>query len=332
MRINAFLFVGCMTAAVSHAGNVLAQESSSPYPSRTLRFVVPGVPGGLNDFVARVLADNLMTSPGMNGQSAIVDNRSGGGGILAAQYTASAPADGYTILFPDLAITAIIPALYDKPPYDTLRDFVPVSGAAITPFFLAVRSNLGITNLKELVAVAKAKPGQLFYGSSGNGTPHHLATEVLKTSLGIDIVHVPYKGSGQSTPALLAGDIQILFSTLGQIQQHVKDGKVRLLAVTSAERSPREPDVPTLRELGVKDVTFVASVQVLAPAGTSPAIIAKLSTEIRKALQNPELRKRFETFGVDAAASNPDETFAQIKADQVFFTRAVKISGAKASN
>jgi tripartite-type tricarboxylate transporter receptor subunit TctC len=319
MPLRSVAFVLAMAAAFTLAGAAFAQ---STYPAKPIRFVAPSLAGGLNDVVARVLSERMAASPEMNGQQVIVDNKTGGGGIVAAQYTMSSSADGYTVLIADLAITAIIPVLSDKPAFDSLKDFIPISLIGTTPFFLAVHSSLGVSKLPEFVALAKSKPGQLSYGSSGVGSVHHLATETLKTSLGLDIVHIPYKSSGQSTPALIAGEIQVLFSALGPVIPHIKAGKVRLLGVAS----------PSFPELGVKDVLLVPSVHALAPAGTPPAIVAKISDEIRKAVQHPEARKRFEALGIDPVGSTPEQSLAQMRADRVFYTRAVKISGAKATD
>lgn len=251
--------------------------------------------------------------------------------MIAAQYTANAVPDGHTEVIADLAITAIISALSDKPPFDLLRDFVPVSLVGTTPFFLAVSSDLGVSTLPEFVALAKSRPGKPLYGSSGPGSVHHLATETLKSLLGVDLVHVPYKSSGLSTPALLAGDVQVLFTALGPVLPHVKSGKVRLLAEASPARAPQSPDVPAFPELGVKDLLLVPSLHALVPAGTPRAVVAKLSSANRRTMQAPAALKRLETLGIDAVGSTPDES-AQIKAARVFYTRAVKLSGARPTN
>lgn len=316
-------------AAIAFAGHAAAQNpATSSYPNRTLRFVVSSAPGGFNDVVGRIVAAGL-TGPAMNGQQAIVDNKPGGGGILAAQYTMNAPADGYTVLLADTAITSIIPVLSDKPPFDSLRDFVPVSKVVTAPFFLAVNASLGVKTLEEFVALAKARPGKLFYGSSGPGSIHHLATETLKAKLGIDIVHVPYKSSALSTPALLAGDVQALFTALGPVLPHVQSGKLRLLGVASPQRSPRAPDVPSFAERGVGDMNLEVSLHALAPAGTPLAVVAKLAEEIRKAIYQPEALKRFDAVGMDPMGSTPEQSLAQLKTERAFFAHAVKISGAK---
>ncbi|MSQ52692.1 MAG: tripartite tricarboxylate transporter substrate binding protein [Betaproteobacteria bacterium] len=308
--------------------NAVAQESAGSYPSKPIRLVAPSLQGGLNDVVARVLSERLAASPEMNRQPVIVDNK-GSVHIVAAQYTMNSPPDGYTILIADLSITAIIPVLSDKPPFDSLRDFTPVSLIGTTPFFLSVSSRVGVSNLREFVALVKANPGKLNYGSSGIGSVHHLATEALKTSLGLDVVHIPYKSSGQSTPALLGGEIDVLFTALGQVLPHIRAGKVRLLGVSSPERTPKAPDIPAFPELGVKDVLLVPSVHALAPTGTPRAIVAKLSAEIRRAAMHPDSLKRFEALGIDVEGSTPEQSLAQLQADRIFYTRAVKISGAK---
>ena len=317
--------------ALALAGPAAAQTTASSYPSKPLRFVVSSAPGGFNDVVGRIVASGL-GGPGMNGQQAIVDNKPGGAGILAAQTTMNAPADGYTVLMADTAITSIIPVLTDKPPFDSLRDFTPVTKVVTAPFFLAVSSSLGVETLEEFVKLAKSKPGKLFYGSSGPGSIHHLATETLKSKLGIDIVHVPYKSSGLSTPALIAGDIQVLFTALGPIQPFVKTGQVRLIGVASPKRSPRAPDVPSFAERGVSDMTLEVSLHALVPAKTPQAVVHKLAQEIGKAVHQPESLQRFDVVGMDPVGSTPEESLSQLKTERAFFAQAVKLSGTKATD
>lgn len=308
------------------------QDNAAGFPSRPIRLVANSLPGGMNDVVGRILSERFAASADMNGQHAIVDNRPGGGGIVPAQYTMQAVADGHTLLLADLSITAIIPALHEKPPFDPARDFVPVSLVMTAPLFLAVNASLGVSTLQELVAMAKARPGKLFYGSSGPGSVHHLATEALKTSAGIDLVHVPYKSSGQSTPALLANDVQVLFTALGPIQPHVASGRVKLLGVASPQRTPQAPDVPAFPEAGINDVRLEPSVHALVPAGTSPAVVARLSAEIRKAVTHPDAVRRFKAAGFEPVGSTPEQSAAQIATDRAFYTRAVKAAGVKPSN
>lgn len=324
------VFALVLASALSAMPAARAQESAASYPSKLVRLVVPYPAGGLPDTIARVLGQRLAENPEMHGQQVIVDNKPGAGGILATDFVARSAPDGYTLLVADLGQTAINLALYAKPPYDTLRDFAPVSLVGTSPFFLAVHRSAGINSLQELTAMARAQPGKLSYGSSGPGSPHHLAMETLKSRLGLDILHVPYKGSGQSTPALVGGQIPMLFTVLSTVTSHVKAGTIKLLAVASPSRTPQAPDVPTFAELGVREMEFLPSVAVLAPAGTSRAIAAKISGEIAKAVRHPDSLKRFESLGIDPVGSTPEQYAAQLKADIAYYAQAVKLSGAKA--
>ena len=299
------------------------------FPNKPIHFVSSSVAGGLTDVVGRVLGDRMSASPDMRGQSVVIDNRPGAGGVIAAMSVVNAAPDGYTLLIADLSNSAIAPLLMEKPPYDTLRDFAAVSLIGTTPFYLAINTSLGVNNWQEFAALVRANPDKYSYGTSGSGTIHHLATEMMKTRAGLKLVHVPYKSSGQSTPALVAGDIQVLFSAYQAVVPHIKTGKVRLLAVASPERSAQAPDVPTFSELGVKDMIFVPSVHALAPAATPKPVINKLSAEIKKALQTPEAVKRFEGLGIDPLGTTPEQHLMQLTSDQAVYRAAVKLSGAK---
>lgn len=316
--------VGTLALAAALPAGVRAQSGSSP---RTLRLVVPYPPGGLPDTMARVIAQRLVDA---GAAQAVVENRPGAGGILACELVAKAPPDGGTLLVADLGQTAINGALYASLPYDTLRDFAPVSLLGTSPFFLAVHASTGWRTLADLVAAAKARPGALSYGSSGNGSPHHLAMETLKARVGMDITHVPYKGSGQSTPALLGGQVPALFTVLSTVAGPVKAGTIRLLAVASATRTPQAPDVPTFAELGVKDMLFLPSVGVLAPSATPAATIARLGADIARAVKHPESAERFNALGIEPLGNTPEEYAVQLRRDIAYYAQAVKLSGAKA--
>ena len=307
------------------SGAATAQD----YPVKPIRLHSSGVVGGLTDNTARILAERMQTSPELRGQPVIVENRSGGAGVVSVMSVVKAPPDGYSILIADIGQAAIIPVLDPKPQYDPLRDLTPISRIGEMPFFLSVNSSVGASNLREFVDIVKANPGKFTYGSNGSGSVHHLAAESMKTALGLEITHIPYKGSAQSTPAMIAGQIDVLFTLLAPMTPHVKAGKVRLLAVASAQRSKQAPDIATFAELGVKDMVIVPTVSALAPAGMPRALLNRISAEIVKAARHPDSLARFEKLAIDVVANSPEEYAAQVKADLGTFARAVKISGAK---
>jgi tripartite-type tricarboxylate transporter receptor subunit TctC len=297
------------------------------YPAKPVRIVVPYAAGGLPDTMARLVAQRLTES---FGQQFIVDNRPGAGGIGACELVAKAAADGYTLLVADTPQTAINLALYPKLSYDTLRDFAPVSIIGTSTQFLTAHSSLPASNLNELIALARAKPGQLRYGSAGIGSLHHLGMEALKSGLGLDIVHVPYKGTAQAIPAMLSGEVSLVFSAFPSILQHLKIGRVKLLAVNTLRRSAYAPDVPTVAEVtGLRDFDYPPLIGVLAPAQTPRAVIVRLAGGIAAATQHAEVAQRFATLGIDPVGSTPEAYVAQTRADIVRYAKLVRASGAK---
>ena len=304
-----------------------AIASAQQYPVRPVRIVVPYAAGGLPDTMGRLVAQRLTEG---FGQQFIIDNRPGAGGIGACELVAKAAADGYTLLVADVSQTAINLALYSKLPYDTLRDFAPVSIIGTSAQFLTVHASVPASTLTELIALARAKPGQMRYGSSGIGSLHHLGMEVLKSALGLDIVHVPYKGTAQSIPALLGGEVSIAFAALPSIVQHIKTGRVKLLAVNTLKRSSQAPDVPTVAEVtGIADFDYPPLIGVLAPAGTPRATVARIAAGIATAVRHPEVVQRFGVLGIDPVGSTPEAYAAQTRRDIERYARAVKASGAK---
>ncbi len=299
----------------------------SAFPSRPVRMVVPYVPGGLPDTLGRIVAQRLGDA---FRRPVLVDNRPGAGGIIGTELVARALPDGYTLLVADLGQTAITPAMTPKLPYDIRRDFTPVSLLGTSPFFLAVNAGTGVSTLKEFVAFARGRGGNASYGSSGVGSPHHLAMEMLRLRVGIDLVHVPYKGSGQSTPALVAGEVPALFTVLPTVAAHVKAGTVRLLGVASPARSAQAPDVPTFAELGVKDFVLLPSVSVLAPAGTPGPVVERLAAEMARAVRHPDSLQKLAAMGIDPVGSTPAEYAKQLRADIDLFVQAVRAAGVKA--
>ncbi len=313
----------------AYAGAALAQESAAGYPNRPIKLVVPYAPGGFPDTVARVVGQRVGE---VLGQPLVVDNRPGAGGIAASEFVMRSPADGYTLLLMDNAHWAINPALNPKLSYDPLRDFAPIALVAMAPLFLAVNASVPATNLQELITLVKSKPNQFNYGSSGIGSLHHLAMEMLKSRTGLEIVHIPYKGAGQSVPALLGGQVSMLFAALPTLSGHVKSGSVRTLAVLTNRRVAMAPTVPTFAELGVAGVDFLPLVGLLGPAGLPAPLVSRLSTEFGRAVENPEIVQRLALAGVEPAASTPEGFIVQIKEDLVKLAAAVRISGLKVTN
>jgi len=297
------------------------------FPTRPIRMVVPYAAGGLPDTMTRLAAVRLTE---ILKQQVVVDNRPGAGGIGACELAANATPDGYTLLIADVAQTAINPALYAKLSYDTLRDFAPVTLMGTSAQFLTSNASVPANSLKELIALVKAKPGQMSYGSGGIGSVHHLSMEALKTPLGLDIVHVPYKGNGVAIPAMISGEVALVFSALPAIEAHIKTGRVKLLAVNTLKRSPQAPNVPTVSEVtGIKDYDYPPAIGVLAPAKTPKAVINKLAAAIAKSVQHPDVAGRYVTLGIEPVGNTPAQYLAQTRVDIAKYAKAVKAAGVK---
>jgi len=311
-----------LLAALALATTVHAQS----YPSRPIKVIVPYAPGGLPDTIARLVGAKLSDSLG---QQLVVENLPGVGGINGVNEVVKAQPDGYTLLVADVGQIAINPHLFSKLPYAPLKDLAPVSLIGTSPLYLVAHPSVPVNSLKDVVALAKAQPGKLNYGSSGIGSIHHLATESLKAGFGIDIVHVPYKGTGQSVPALLGGQVELLYSALPSIAGHLKEGKVKMLAVSTAKRSPQTPDVPTVAESGIPGYDFVAEIGMLAPAATPREVVSRLAGDMAKVVKQPDVIQRLTQLGIDAVGSTP-EAYAQInKADYEKYAAIVKATGVK---
>jgi tripartite-type tricarboxylate transporter receptor subunit TctC len=319
------LACGAMLASVALGQSAFAQDAS--FPSKSVRMIVPYAPGGLPDTMARIMAQRMSESMG---QQVVIENRPGAGGIAACEAVARAAPDGYTLLIADVGQVAINPALYPKLPYDPQKDFVPISLIGTSTLFLAAHVSVPADSLAELIRFVRANPGKLNYGSSGNGSIMHLATEVLKAELGLDIVHVPYKGTGQSIPALIGGQVSLAYSALPSLAAHIKTGGVKLLAASTARRSPQAPEVPTVAEVtGIRDYHFNPEIGLLAPAGTSATIVARLAAEVARAVRHPDTVRRYNALGIDPVGGTPEEYAATIRASIDKYARAVKLSGAK---
>ena len=303
----------------------IAPADAQKYPTKPIRFIVPFAPGGGTDILARLLAPRLTESLG---QPVVVDNRGGAGGVIGADLAAKAPADGHTIVLGSPGALTINPNL-QKVPYDPIRDFAPIILCTISPFTLVVHPSLPVQSVKDLIALARAKPGSLNFGSGGNGSVAHFSAEQFKALAKVDIVHVPYKGSAAYIPDLIGGRLQLAFENLPAILPHVRSGKVRMLAVGTKTRSTLVPDIPTVDEAGVKGYESSTTFGVLAPARTPAAIIARLNREASKALQLPESREKLSAIGLEPVGGTPQQYAAHIKEELAKYARVVKATGIK---
>jgi len=315
------LVVVTVLALASVAGYAGAQA----YPSKPVRMVVGFPPGGGTDVVARILQPKLSE---FLGQSVVIDNRPGATGTVAAGQVARSPADGYTIMMGHVAVNAIAPSLFSKLPYDVNKDFAPVTLAAAVPHIIVVHPALPVTSVKQLIALARAHPGELSFPSAGSGSTPHLAGEMFKSMTGTKLLHVPYKGTGQSIPDLLAGRHQVAFDTMPAATPYVRSGRMRPLAVSSAKRVADFASLPTVEEAGVRGYVLTTWYGVFAPAGTPPAIVNRLHAEFAKAIQSPGTRERLVENGFDGTVTNsPEEFAAMVRADIVRYAKLVKEAG-----
>jgi tripartite-type tricarboxylate transporter receptor subunit TctC len=297
------------------------------YPSRPVRMVVGFPPGGGTDVVARIITPKLSE---LLGQSVVIENRPGATGTMAAGQVAKSAPDGYTIMMGHVSVNAIAPALFKNLSYDVIKDFAPIAIAAAVPHFVVVHPSVPAKSLREMIDYVKARPGKLTYPSAGNGSMPHLAGEVFKAQAGVDLLHVPYKGTGQSMADLLGGQHVVAFDTMPASAPHVRSGKLRPLAVSSAQRLPAFPDVPTAREAGLPDYVITTWYGVFAPAGTPPAIVRRLHGDIVKAMQSPEVKAKLDGIGADGSVSrSPEEYAALVKADTERYAKVIKDIGLK---
>jgi tripartite-type tricarboxylate transporter receptor subunit TctC len=301
-------------------------DAADSYPTRPVRLLVGLVAGGGTDVMARIVASKLGDALG---QPVVVENRAGSGGLIAADTAAKAAPDGYTLLFGALSYSAIFASLYRKLPYDPVKDFAPISLVATVPNVLVVNPSFPARSVGDFIAQAKANPGKLSYGSSGNGSSLHLSMEMLKKRTGIEVSHVPYKGGAAAVLDLIGGHIQVMFDNLpGQIA-YVKSGRTRALAVTTAKRNFQLPEVPTMIEAGVPGFEVNVWYGVFAPARVPAAVVAKLNTELVKTLRLPEIRERMAEQGAEPSPTTPEAFAAFQKAEVVKWAKVVKDSGAK---
>lgn len=317
MKIDACAVAMLAAYAVS-AGHACGQS----YPNRPIRMLAPEAGGGV-DFVARVIGRELSANLG---QQIVIDNRGGAGGVIAGETVAKSPPDGYTLLFYGPAIW-LLPFLRKNVPYDAMKDFSPVTLAVTTPNVLVVHPSLPVTSVRELIALAKARPGELNDAGANIGSSAHLTAELFKAMAGVRIVRVPYKGVGPALGALIAGHVQLMFPSAGSIAPHVKARRLRALAVTSAQPSALTPGLPTVATSGVPGYESVAIFGILAPAQTPAALVGRLQREVAKALSSPEVKARFFSAGVEPVGSSPEEYAATIRSEMAKWGKVIRDAG-----
>lgn len=318
------VFAGLAAAVFTLAPQFAAAEN---YPEKPIRFVVPYAAGGTTDLLSRAIAQKLAEAIG---QPVVPDNRPGAGGNIGAEIVAKSPPDGYTMLMAPVSPMAINVTLYgNKMTFNPEKDFAPITLVAKVPLVLVVHPSLPVKTLQELIALAKSKPGQLNYGSAGNGSSNHLVGEMLKTAADIDLVHIPYRGGGPGMMALVAGQIDMLVGQVPTVTPMVNAGRLRAIAVSGAKRSPALPEVPTMAESGLPRFDATAWYSIVVPAGTPKAIISRLHTELVKILKSPDIRERLISEGADVETSTPEELAAFVRAEIQKWSKAVKDSGTK---
>ena len=304
-----------------------AARAQSVWPNKPIRYIVPFAPGGTTDILARVVGEKLALALG---QPVVIDNKPGQGGSAGATELARAAPDGYTIGGGTISSHAINATLYDKLPYDPVTSFAPITLYATQPNVLLLHPSVPATNVREFIALLKANPEKYSFGSAGNGTSQHISGELFKTLAGVRMQHIPYRGSGQMLPELLGGTLPVAFDNIASAIPHVKAGKLRALAVTTAQRSSVAPDVPTLAESGLAGYEISSWQAVFAPAGTPGPIVERLYSEIARILKTPEISKRLGELGLDLSGMPPAELAALVKADVPRLGKVVRESGAKA--
>jgi tripartite-type tricarboxylate transporter receptor subunit TctC len=322
MSVRALSCLLAIALAAGAASTALAQG----YPEKAVRIVVPFTAGGGTDILARLIAQKLSDEWGRN---VVVDNRPGGGSVIGSELVARSTADGYTLLLTANPHTSN-PALVPKLPYDTLRDFAAVTMLASAPLMLVVHPAVPVRSVSELIAYAKARPNQLTYASSGNGGPQHLAGELFKYMAGVEVLHVPYKGGAPAITDLLGGQVQLAFGAMLTVLPHVKGGKLRALAITSAKRSETNPEFPTIAESGVPGFEVMTWYGVLAPVGTARTTVLKIQSAMARALTTPEVKERLSRDGLQALGSRPEEFESFVKKEIAKVTQLVKTAGIKA--
>ena len=327
IKTNSYLLAtNALIAAAAHA-QIPAQTPAQTYPTKPIRFVVGFGAGGGNDMIARTLSRKMTDSMG---QQIVVDNRAGGAGIVAAVLVAKAPPDGYTLFAGSISTLATNVSMHSKLPYDPVRDFAPVTTTTSSPYLCLVNPAVPAASIKEFVALAKAPGSKINYASAGSGGGNHLSQELFKAMTGANMVHVPYKGAAEQMTALIAGEVQMSCIQVQVALPQARAGRLRALAMTSEQRLPVAPDIPTVAESGVPGFEAVSWQGMVVPAGTPPAIVKRLHAETAKALQAPDVLQRLTAEGTTAGGITPEAFAAYIKSEIAKWAKVVKIAGAKA--
>jgi tripartite-type tricarboxylate transporter receptor subunit TctC len=316
------LLSGMLLAVATFAAASMPVSAQAPYPSQNIKIIVPNPPGGLPDTISRIIGKRLHERMG---QPVVIENRAGASGAIGAAALLGAPADGYTFLIADGAFITINPLMIAKLTYNP-GDVLPVAVIAKAPLFLAVNPNVPAKDMKELIAYVKANPGKLNYGSIGTGSFHHLSMEALKAALGLDMNHIPYKGSGEMSGALLGGHIDLMFAAYAGLRAGVETGKIRLLAVSAGKRSPIAPDVPSAAEFAPGfDLAVIQGI--MGRVGTPPAVVQKIAAEISAIVKEPEVIQQFGVAGIEPAGAGPGEYQAALKNESERMAQVVKAAG-----
>ena len=309
--------------SVAVAAPALAQN----YPAKPIKIIIAQAPGSATDVISRVVGNRL--SEGL-GQPIVIEARPGAGGALGTEAAARSAPDGYTLFMGNNSTHGSNPAIYAKLPYDAVNDFAPISFVASVPYVLVVEPSLPVKSVQELIALAKSKPGKINYASAGNGSTHQFCGELMKSTAGIDLVHIPYKGSPPGIAGLLAGEVSLMFTNLTDIGAQIRAGKVKPLAVTTLKRAPLLPDVPTMVEAGVPDFEITSWFGLLAPAATPAQVIGRLNAETVKVLTRDDVKSTLGAQGLDVRSSSPEQFAAYIKSEIARFTKIAKAAGIKA--
>jgi len=328
MRISSLSSSLSLSLGLACSAALLVQPAvAQSYPSKPIRIIIAQAPGSATDNVSRVITSKLAVSLG---QQFVIEARPGAGGTLGTDVAARSPADGYTLFMANNSTHGANPAVYSKLPYDAVKDFAPIMLLAETPYVLSVHPSLPVKNVKEFIAFTKARPGQLNYGSAGNGSTHHLAGELLKMMAKIDMLQVPYKGTTPALTALLSGEVSAMFFTVVGIQPHIKSGKARGLAVTTAKRSAMMSELPTMAESGLPGFEITSWFGLLAPARTPAEIIGRLNAELVKVQALPEVKSAMTKLGFDSVTGTPEQFAEHIRREVEKFTKLAKSTGIKA--